>query len=342
MTNSPDSSSWIGKPPPLSSNEILINLPKFTYPPNFVQDFQSNPSQTISNLQSNNPDYSQLANDCYLSKFLFYCPDISFNSITNFFISRPKNTKSLFFFYFCSINLDYLDIADAARFVLSRISFPENPTIIKLIFEAFADAYCSSNQYITVSASDVANMARAAILYSMKKQGTESMSKDEFTNLICNIPASKDAKNSFYESIRRSPIPLFFTFLNPKIEPEMKKVGHLTKVGGIFKKKSKVLFSLIQSEIQYFKDTGSKEPAGGIEIENTITTYVPQAQKEQAHMVIRRIDGAPFGYSLSKGQKKPSKKTQHSLFAKNEQELTSWISMLNYVAVYTTLYKSRI
>ena len=328
----------MNKFPELKSSDFPINLINFQYPPNFVSNFKSNPINEIQKLKEID-EYSFLSHDFNLCRFLFYCPGISYHSITDFFLSDIKTAPSLFYFYFSSFNLDYMDFMDSARMLLSRVAFPEKVDLICIIIHAFVNAYCNANQYMNKKKKVLVNILRAILLFSMKKYGNIAMPEQEFLNFLNNTHISNEEKSAILKNITKAPIPLFFTFLGEDALPNMQMTGFLSKNENKLSNKHDYFCTLLQYQLHYYKSKDLSELAGVIPIENTIVTFVPKEKKTKAHLVIKRVDGTPFGYSLKKDKKKMSTKTQHIFFASSEEEIKSWTDSLNYASIYSSIYK---
>ena len=239
-----ESSSWIGKAPTLQESDIPYDWVSDKYPPNFARDFNLNPKETISLLKQTSK-YNSLENSSDMGSFLFFCHNLSPVAITNYIIQNQREIQSMYYFFFNSPILDYLSIHDAARMLISRIALPNDIKIIQMILEAFANAYYSSNQYISESLSDISKLILAAIIFSMSIR---------FLTLVESVKTSKKFVINFYNTLKANPIPIFFTFANFDKEPNDQKNGQLKGVGGIFKKKSNMYFKICNNELQSYRD----------------------------------------------------------------------------------------
>lgn len=346
MTNSPDCFSWIGKPLPITDDEILNYDRDFHFPPNFVDQFNKDPSEGAKFLFDFSPDF-KLSSNYFLSRILFYCPRLSYISITNYFLSNVNvskidlrdNRKSLFYFYFQSINLDYIDISKAAQLLLSRVAIPLNSSQMKVILEAFGEAYCFANKYISESPKDVAIFAKASILYSMNKVKNNEMSKDEFKRILDQSKFSEEAKEKFYEEIINNPIPIFFTFFDSRNEPSFEKSGILTKFGKKHKRKKKIKIDITKGKVTYFKDYPKDNTERSFKLSGIVTEIIPQEQKSPAHLIIKHKQEATINLTVrSKGHENTKKKNQLALVPDNNDELVAWKNCIDYNFCYDSLY----
>ncbi|OHT13582.1 hypothetical protein TRFO_03346 [Tritrichomonas foetus] len=329
--------SWLGKAPQLRDIDAPSDRINLDYPPSFAKDFNLNPIHAVQNLMTSQK-YQPLENPYVLSPFLFYCPNLTPIAITQFFFANRTEAHSYFYFFFSAPILDFLSLADAARILLSRIAFPENPDLFQLIINSFVDAYCNSNQYISESRDDIFKLVIAAIILSMSRRQNEIISQASFLNMITKVKSSKEFKINYYETLKSHPIPLFFTFWHYNKDPETQKSGLLRKAGGIFKKKSKKFFIIKQNELQWYKDPSMKEISGGFDINFTSTVFVPSNGKDPAHIVIKRHDNEPFGYSINKSQKKLRKNSSYNYSSNKEEETKQWVGVLNFIAFNLLLH----
>lgn len=350
MSNTPECSSWLGKPPPIDDSEKLLTDRSFIFPTKFVEQFNKDPLEGSRFLFDFSPDF-KLSSNSFLSRIFFYCPEISYSSITNYFLSSVNvsgtefrdNRKSLFYFYFQSVNLDYLDISKAAQILLSRIAIPINPASNKIILEAFGEAYCNSNKYIQETPTDVAMFGKAAILYSMDKIGTNKMPRDEFKQILDESNFTDPAKETFLDEIIKNPVPLFFTFFDSRIEPSFEKSGNFTKYGKKHKRKKKISLNITKGKIVYYKDNPKDQSERSFKLNNIITEIVPQEQKNPAYLVIKKNQGVTFDYTVkSKGHEVIKKKQSFALVPDGDEDLIAWKRCIDYNSCYISLYNLRL
>lgn len=346
MTNSPDSYTWIGKPLPIKDEDVLNNDRDFHFPPKFADQFNKDPFEGAKFLFDYSPDF-KLSSNYFLSRILFYCPNLSYSSITNYFLSAVNlskteyrdNRKSLFYFYFQSINLDYIDISEAAQLLLSRVAIPLNSAQIKIILEAFGEAYCFANKYISESPKDVAIFGKAAILYSMDKVNNKKMPRDEFKQILNESDFPDDAKETFLEEILKNPIPVCFTFFDSRIEPSFEKSGYFTRFGKKHKRKKKIKLDITKGKVTYFKDYPKDTTERSFKLIGIIAEIVPQEQKSPAHLIIKKNQEVPFDLTIrSKGHENTKNKNQLALIPDNSEDLVAWKNCIEYNSCFASLY----
>jgi hypothetical protein len=54
---------------------------------------------------------------------------------------KPNAAQTLFYYYFCAANVDYVNLDDALRLLLLRVACPEDRQSLFAIFCALADAF---------------------------------------------------------------------------------------------------------------------------------------------------------------------------------------------------------
>lgn len=330
--------TWIGKSATIHETDIPPSWSGIKYPPNFAKDFNLNPKETISLLKQTEK-YFSLENSSEIGPFLFFCNNLSPVAITNFYMLNQRDIQSLYYFFFSSPILDYTCIQDAARMLISRIALPNDIKIIQIIIEAFSNAYLCSNQYASESVSDISKLILAAIIFSLsvRNKNNTSLPQDQFLALVDSVRASKKFIVSFYNSLKNSPIPIFFTFANFEKEPNDQKCGQLKQVGGIFKKKSNMYFKINNNELQSFRDQEMTDFHGGIELQGTYVQFVTSNSKESALFTIRRFDNQPFGYKIKKMQRKQRKKNVYMLSGSSDEDTKQWCDLLQFTIFYLDL-----
>lgn len=328
--------SWIGKAPTLQEADIPYDWTGDKYPLNFARDFNLNPKDTISLLKQKN---ASLENSSRIGPFLFFCNNLSPVAITNYIISNQRDMQSIFYFFFCSPVLDYMNIHDAARMLISRIALPNDMRIIQIILESFSNAYYSSNQYISESMSEISKLVLAAIIFSMsiRSKNNNLLSQDQFLALIDSVKSSKSFKINFYNTLKINPIPIFFTFATFEKEPNDQKNGQLKQAVGIFKKKLNLYYKIINEELQSFRDQELTDFHGGIELSGTMIQFSPSNSKEQAFFTIKRFDNQPFGYKIKKSQKKQRKKNIYMFTGVSDEDTKQWSDLLQFSIFYSDL-----
>lgn len=325
-------------PVPLKEGDIL-EVPKCSLSPSFADEFNANPLATIDKYMDTN--YDVISNDYALSRILFYHNSLNLSAITNFFLSRKPNQKSLLFYYFTSFNMDYMDLSNAARIALSRIAFPNDKEAIQLIIQTFCEAYLSHNNYFDIEIYDAFHLTRASILFSLRAADNQEMTKAEFQSILnksailtsmTNLDDKKDFIDTFFDDIKRVPIPIFFTFMET-IEPrKIQLEGELYKINSRTKKKK--YFELTETDLLYYKailghKTGSKEQQGTFVLDNVSAQFNPQP-KNPHEILIKKKDGKPFGFTVSKKETVQKARKSLTLCGKNHIDMENWIKSINY------------
>ncbi|KAH0788333.1 PH domain containing protein [Histomonas meleagridis] len=333
-----DFNTWLGPSTPLDAADIPVDKPLYQYPPNFANEFNRNSLATIKNAQS--IGFSQYLKNSYdIAPYLFYCQGIHPRAITQFFFSNPSISSALFYYYFSSISLEYLPLADAIRILLSRIAFPADMAKVLVVLDSFADAYYSANSFLCENKNDIVKIALAAIVFTINKKKTKAMSSNTFLSILQNVKSSKEYKLQVYESLKERPIPLFLTFTQLINEPNLDLKGDLVKVGSgsVLKRKKKRLFLLNGYSMQSFKDKEMTELTLNIPLVNVLTQYVPAKGKEPSHFIISSLDNNAFGESFSKNKKKVSKNNSYTFYANDDDEIRNWVYALKLVSFYNSI-----
>ena len=327
--------SWNGRAPILTSKEIPLDLQKYEYSSRFSDDFHVDSVKALNDAKQK---YPELENSYSLGPYLFYAPDITPLDLTNFIFSSIQQSRSLLFYFFSSITLDYMSILDACRFLLSRIAFPHNIEQINIIFESFVAAYSLANPYISIPTDQMIHIAKSAVLLSGYCCKSSKMAIEEFLSTLQIVKLPEASKRKMYDSINDSPIPLFFTFTHFDEDPDYNKSGLLKKVGGFFHTKKERFFIIEKYVLKYFNDKTKKSQIGELDIEGTISECLPGDKKDAERLLIKNIDGSNIGYKIKKGSRKKSNHKEYIAYGNDSKELEGWIHTLNLVAFWKTFY----
>ena len=331
--------SWHGDQPRLDEIEIPMQWAGYRFPDGFWHEFNRN---SISAMQSKavQEKLPSTDNACYVSPFLFFCPNIHPRAVSQYFLSKPTEMRSLFFYYFSAPNLDFMPLDDACRLLFSRIAFPEDMNNLLNIFIAFADAYLVANDYITFNAMDIVRLAIAAVVISMSKRKSENLSVEEFKKLVETVNAPEEFKLSFYESIKEKPIILFFTAMTLESEPDLEKTGCFMVEGGALKRKKKLFCKIKDEGLVFFRDDRLNDEYIVLPLHNVAAKMIVQG-KDQV-LSIYSNDSMPFGYKYKddkKSKKKMLKTNQHEFFPVSEMDGRTWQTNINLAAFSLTLRK---
>ncbi|OHT02190.1 hypothetical protein TRFO_30815 [Tritrichomonas foetus] len=338
MSDNSEIFTWLGKAPDLTENDIQIDCVTHFYPENFAFRFNEDPIKEISKIIKENKDLNDSRN---LGNFLFMCPELYARSITKFiFSNKDEISKSLLYFFFSSANLEYRTIHEASRLLLSRIAFPNNQIQISIIFDAFAAAYHSMNTYSEITTKEIAQVAVSCVVFSIFKSKTDILSQNEYIKILDNVKMQEGLKKDIYECLKAKPIPIFFMFASSLDEPNYSKSGYLKKIGGAIKGKTKRWFLIDNSKftLKYYKDETKKQILGEVELAGSVTTYVSTTKKDQEHLVIKKLNGGPIGFKISKdGHPKRSNHTEYIAYGNDTETLKSWVSACNFVSFWSIL-----
>jgi len=325
--------TWLGPAPEIPEYCIPLDKPDFSLPEDFAREFNMDPNKAVEQHLANR-DIS------FIAHVLFYCPGIYPSSLTKFVFSKENYSHTFLVHYFSSITLDFLDITQAVKFLLSRIAFPNRTSYIGIIFKAFADAYTIGNPSCGFSYSDVNRIAIAAILFSIRQRKDSSLPQADFEAFLAPTALDADFKVKFYNELKTQAVPIFFDFASSNCEPNYSKKGYLKKVGGMFKLtgKKQRFFIIDGFILKYFKDESMTQQMGEVELRDSVSTFVPPEKKDPEHLLIKRFDGGPIGAKVVKGVKKGGHHTEYVAYG-NEEDLKSWVSACNFVSFWSILDK---
>jgi hypothetical protein len=325
-----DMSTWLGKPPPLADIDLPLDYKPPAAPPDFLR-FNNDPELVVNEFS---PHFSELLDHFTLCPFLFQPPGLHPRAIHHFIFAHPENRPSLLYFFFGSANLEFLSIAQAASILFSRIAFSDDPAEFALKLQVFSEVYLRTNQWTTLSLTEIQYVARACIAYSFHRKTDSEITQQDFSSVwLSKVKASNEHKTKLFEEARQSPIPLFFMFAPSTEAPLLGRTGSLSKLGGGFKRKSNRYFTIDDFTLKCFKDPAKTQIAAEVELRGTVTKVIaPTSKKEIDRLVITRKDDKPFGFKFTKGQKKKASHTQYVFYGGERPFLLNWANSLNFNA----------
>ena len=337
----PQTTTWLGKAPDFQDIDMFVNYQKFDYSPTFVEEFNKSPINAIHDLMCSQKEFKDYKN---LGPYLMHAKGIYPRALTHYIFCeanmKGNHVSSILYYYFGSVNIEYMSIPAAARLLLSRIAFPNNHNQLEILFNAFATVYSEANPYMELSVIDISQIATACIAFSMFCRKTDVLSQEVFLSFIKTVKMEDIFKKQIYEQIKENPIPIFFLFSTSLQEPNYNKQGYLsvpcqTKM---FKGKVTRHYYIIDHQrynLKYFKDENKSSLIGEIELKGSYTQILNSDKKNPQRLVIRKVDGGTIGYTYSKDlSKKPSDATEHVAFDNDPDVLISWTCALNYVSFW--------
>jgi hypothetical protein len=235
--------------------------------------------------------------------------------------------------------LEYLGIAEAARILLSRIAFADDPSQLQTVIQVFCEVYEISNKFLALTLEELELIVRASIVLSIYKRPGKGMSQADFTSVwLSKLRFSGEYKARLYQDADKHPIIVFFMFA-PTVAPiSLNLTGILNKVEGSFKRKTPRYFAIEGGLLKFYKDATSGVLLGEIDLQGTVTKCIRGAgKKEEPHLLLKKRDNSPLGYKIKKGVKKKSEHTEYVFYAGDKTPASAWEWSCNTVAFLTLL-----
>lgn len=313
--------------------------PKFEYPKDFVTMFNSFKSQVVPAEINTIPKMTQ---------YVFFCPGLTPQAITMYFLCNKKEEIKLIFYEFFSLfNIEYVPILDYIRLILPRIAFPIDHEGSDIIFDALTDAYYFRNKYIHETREDIRRIIIASFLFSVA--GSDyAKSAALFVDNLKLEKSTDELKYSIYNSLKEKPIPISISDVGENCDQVICKEGLLASKPSKAKRKKGKIYRLTLTAMQCLKEThsGSKssvsnrEPVLDIPLDNVVTEFTKAEGKDPAHFTLRRKDNQPFGYKINKGVYKNSTKNLYTFYATTDNEINEWENIFKLITLYLYLKNS--
>lgn len=316
--------------PAIPPGDLPLDRKMYEYSPTFSADFNKNSINAINNSKQTLRSKEVLQDVFSLGPYLFFADSIHPKALTEFFFSKYNQNQhaALLYFFFSSVSLEFVSIVDAMRMLLPRVALPDNAEQLRTIIGAFAAAYYDANEYFAESKEEVANITVEAVLLALYNEYSIFSGEDALRSIRPSIGGELSVKR----------MPLCFAFADEGRGRELKVSGSLARLGqGLLKRKKKNYYHLQSNSLQFYKSRDSREVLGVIPLDGVEVEQVPAQGREQAHFVIRSVNEKPFGYRVNMGKRKYSKKTQYTMFADSENEISEWVRTLKLTAFYHTV-----
>lgn len=318
--------TWLGYPQKFNKDQIAMDIQISDYTAEFIDSFNKNPTNAMQNISRALHD-----NPYDIGPYLFQCQELSPNMLQQYIFSTPEMADSLLFYFYSTLNMEFMPLHKALSLALPRIALSREPKQLESIFEQFASAYLLMNPYLNFTIHDIAKIAASSIIFSLYKIQNSLIPKDQYVVYLKEVNMSYQLKNELYNKLNDNPVPLYFTFASSQYPPNLYCEGFLKKKGGILKRSNSNWYVVGNFTLKCFKDQSSNSPEEEIDLSDTITKFVEATGKEQAHLQLMKATSDQFIYKYEKGKKKPSSKNIYLLYG-NEGDLATWGSVLNYVS----------
>lgn len=250
---------------------------------------------------------------------------VSPRALSQFLLKDEKSVQTNFYWYFNSVDIDYLSIEDAIRASFPRIALPDDMVNLTSVFSAFGDAYVHANSFTQFSAADVSKIGLSCVALSM----TKSMEATEFSQLLTRVPgASREYGDLLFNAFKSSPVSLSFCSPHFTLQPEPCKSGvlHLKTE----KKKSKKFLELMKTTLRVWKDHSRKELDTEIPLLDVKARVVTEAG--ESRLVISRNNRMAFGLK-SRSAKKKTKDVTYDFVSNDVNVLCAWAANINFVTM---------
>lgn len=330
--------SWNGAVPDVPEIFIPLDLPKFNYPNDYANNFNKDPFGMLTIAMATDSNIVHLAN---LGPYLFYCKGIYPSTMSKLIFGQqfPFESRSFLYFYFSSINHEYMKLSDSIYYCLSRIAFPDNKEKLQLIIDIFASVFKTCNPTLEFDLPTLSGLIKAIIIQSGMAVPSKKYPKSKFMEITDKLNIKKEYRERIFNDVDKRPVPVFFTFTHFNSPPEYEKKGMLKKIGGLFKTKKDRCFAIEGFVLKYYHDNTMKDQIGELDIPGTVSSYQPAQKKDPEHLLIRKIGGGSLGYKISKeGIRKKSNHSDYVAYS-DRADITSWANNLNLIAFWQAVYE---
>lgn len=320
-----DRASWLGDLPPIPQESRPVTDFNFEFLPNFANMFNEDPIGAEQYLMSKNNIFE---NPYYLGAYLCYCPNLNPTPLQTAIFANPRLSRTLLYYFYSSINLEFVSLYDAGYLLLSRLSFPNNLEQLRLIFDVIADVYVSQNPYFKLPKEQVSMVFVVFVLFSVYHNGKDMMPYSHFAQYLHMVLGLSDKqKRELYDSMVKKPIPLFLTFRLTCERPKFDKSGELRRTGSILSKKKRT-YRINGFKLQSY-DTSKNTLIDELQLRGIIAEFVHAPNSKSGHITLKNQDGSLLNYKL-KNKNRESSQANY--------ELCSWADDINFISFVSLLH----
>ena len=302
----------------------------FTYPANFAQLFNVNCHAAID-LARQSDCFPPNNNVQMLCRYLVGCKGLAPRALSTLLVSDEKAAEANFYWFFSSIDIDFLSLDEVVRLLFSEVALPKDMKSIRAMFAAFANAYLHANSYTGFSASDIARLAIACVSLSIYGD----MELTEFSQMLTQVvTASYEYTRFLFGVFKAQPVQLSFCSSDFAVHPEMSKPGPVYMK--LQKKKVKKFISLMKMSLRVWRDATQKEVEVDIPLFDVYAKVIGGlGGRDEPCLVITRNNKMPFVMSprdAKKGTTHTYEFTSHDAGV-----LHSWAASINFTSTRLVL-----
>ena len=297
---------------------------------NFAELFNVNPNETINNLRKLDEIY---CDPYYLAKILCITKGISIYRRSDILFNPLFQPQPLLFFFFSALNTEFTTILDSATIFFSLFAFPNNASLLKIIFGAFADAYLSKNANCVLLKNDVVAISVALIGFCASSSSTTMVSPEIFKLYFNRSSLPEENIFGLYTAITTRPVDVKFTFGQYYELPTLSKSALISCKKTIFKRNKVTCLRTNGYWLEVYSDAKYQN------LRNSFLLYDVTAEVTKS--------GDDFNLEISSNNNNskliigPNKFYEDSKLVINGdqyEQLKEWIEVINYISFLCCLH----
>ncbi|KAH0791588.1 hypothetical protein GPJ56_004510 [Histomonas meleagridis] len=307
---------------------IIKTLPDYVIPSDipttlltpYVEQFATQPEACLTQFLEANPNFS---NPRDLGRILFHTPDLSPYGVAIILFDSQYSSPALTFSFITAIDLDYISIVDAMRYIFQKVAVPTRTSCIKAFASAFSTAYGLRNRLEWPYLRVIYDIFCATICFLF--------SDDNFHEYVQAYSSLKNINETVIQQIgaelTQSPPAIFFSNVPIKVNIN-DSISDVAEQEGRYRSSWKTNKLVKEGEMITVKDSKDKI-IGQISTIGVIAKQRFGVSKRPFCLTMHRFDNAEFGTKIKGIVAKPSRRTAYSLAFKKEEQLMRWISSIN-------------
>lgn len=268
-----------------------------------------------------------------IAKLLFFS-HLSPHAMSQILFLSGKFQRSFLYNFFSAPVTEYMEFLKAIRVLFSRIALPLHKKTINTVFHYAGKVLYDNGFYPELNADLVIVLVKISIYFSAMRSARSNVSFIDFQDAakrLCDVTAMRPLTlERLYKELDETPIPLQYSFADPRFPPNAKAIGTLSIRTGVMKYPKRRHFSLQKDLLLFSTVDNPADYKGGIDISNITITIPAPKEKEKMSMLIRGRNDQSIVFDVVKGKRQSMEKKEIVLIASSTEDLESWRSSLQH------------
>lgn len=263
---------------------------------------------------------------------LLFFSKISPHSISQIIFLSEKLPLAFLYSFFSAPIIEYMEFLKALKVLFSRIALPISKKFLIEIFK-YAGRVMHDNGFLSeVSEEATIAIIIVCIFFSSMRLARSNINFVFFSEKCKQLADLTRLKpltlERMYKELDQCPLPLFFTFSDPRFPPDCEKQGILFVKSGVMRLMKKRYFTIKKDLLIFAPAEDPDDFIGGVELDDIQFIAPAPKDKNQLSFMICGTKDQPIVFDIVKGKRMQTEKLSLTVYACSQEDLESWRSSI--------------